>query len=149
MKRRKVAEQRRAKQVKNNLLAKKKLQEKKHIIFKRTEKYLKEYRAHAKAEVNLSRQARKSGNFYVPAESKIAFLMRIRGINGVHPRPRKIMQLLRLRQINNGVFVKLNKATVQMLRIAEPFITWGYVLSVLSCTMALVKSIPSVMKAYE
>jgi len=59
------------------------------------------------------------------------------------------MQLLRLRQINNGVFVKLNKATVQMLRIAEPFITWGYVLSVLSCTMALVKSIPSVMKAYE
>ena len=56
-----------------------KLQEKKHIIFKRAEKYLKEYRAHAKAEVNLSRQARKSGNFYVPAESKIAFVMRIRG----------------------------------------------------------------------
>ncbi|XP_045180338.1 60S ribosomal protein L7-like [Mercenaria mercenaria] len=126
LKRRKKNEQTRAKQIKANLAAKKKLQDKKRVIFKRAEKYVKEYRAKAKSEINLARQAKKSGNFYVPAESKLAFVMRIRGINGVHPRPRKIMQLLRLRQINNGVFIKLNKATVQMLRIAEPFITWGY-----------------------
>jgi len=44
----------------------------------------------------------------------------------IHPRPRKVLQLLRLRQINNGVFVKLNKATIQMLRIADPYIAWGY-----------------------
>lgn len=42
------------------------------------------------------------------------------------PKPRKVLQLLRLRQINNGVFVKLNKATINMLRIAEPYIAWGY-----------------------
>ena len=47
-------------------------------------------------------------------------------VNGVSPKPRKVLQLLRLRQINNGVFVKLNKATINMLRIAEPFIAWGY-----------------------
>ncbi len=47
-------------------------------------------------------------------------------INGIHPTPRKVMQLLRLRQINNGTFVKLNKATLQMLRLADPYITWGY-----------------------
>lgn len=35
------------------------------------------------------------------------------------------MQLFRLRQINNGVFVKLNKATINMLRIAEPYIAFG------------------------
>merc|ERR1712130_741915 len=29
------------------------------------------------------------------------------------------------RQINNGVFIKLNKATINMLRICEPYITWG------------------------
>lgn len=46
-------------------------------------------------------------------------------INGVHPRPRKVMQLFRLRQINNGTFVKLNKATLQMIRLADPYITWG------------------------
>lgn len=47
-------------------------------------------------------------------------------INKVAPKVRKVLQLFRLRQINNGVFVKLNKATVNMLRIAEPYITWGY-----------------------
>ena len=47
-------------------------------------------------------------------------------INGVSPKPRKVLQLLRLRQINNGTFVQLNKATLNMLRIAEPFIAWGY-----------------------
>ncbi|KAH3710472.1 60S ribosomal protein L7-like [Dreissena polymorpha] len=126
LKRRKQNEERRAKQAKANLLAKKKLQDKRRVIFKRAEKYVKEYRSHAKAEININRQAKKSGNIYVPAEPKLAFVMRIRGINGVHPRPRKIMQLLRLRQINNGVFMKLNKATIMMLRVAEPFITWGY-----------------------
>lgn len=47
-------------------------------------------------------------------------------INGVHPKVRKVLKLFRLRQINNGVFVRLNKATVNMLRIAEPYIAWGY-----------------------
>lgn len=86
-------------------------------------------------------------------------------INQVSPKVRKTLQLFRLRQINNGVFVKLNKvifslslssdaymlfvwfgiwkysicfelsfsdpnlsfkATLNMLRICEPYITWGY-----------------------
>ena len=46
-------------------------------------------------------------------------------INGVSPRVRKILQLLRLRQINNGVFVKVNKASVNMLKLVEPYIAWG------------------------
>ncbi len=46
-------------------------------------------------------------------------------INGVSPRVRKILQLLRLRQINNGTFVKLTKATVNMLRLVEPYIAYG------------------------
>merc|ERR1712179_857131 len=106
LKRRKHNEEARSKRVKANLLNKKKQQDRKRVIFKRAEKYVKEYRAAAKTDINLARQAKKAGNFYVPAESKLAFVMRIRG--------------------NNGVFVHLNKATVQMLRICEPFITWGY-----------------------
>jgi len=46
-------------------------------------------------------------------------------INGVSPRTRKILQLLRLRQINNGVFVKLNKASINMLKLVDPYIAWG------------------------
>lgn len=95
-------------------------------IFKRAEKYVKEYRQRERDQVRLQRQAKSKGNFYIPAEPKLAFVIRIKGINGVAPKPRKVLQLLRLRQINNGVFVKLNKATINMLRIAEPYITWGY-----------------------
>jgi large subunit ribosomal protein L7e len=47
-------------------------------------------------------------------------------INKVAPKVKKVLQLLRLRQINNAAFVKLNKATLNMLRIAQPYITYGY-----------------------
>lgn len=85
-----------------------------------------EYKSAEKQEINLKREAKKHNNFYVPGEPKLAFVIRIRGINGLHPRPRKVLQLLRLLQINNGTFVKLNKATSNMLRIADPYICWGY-----------------------
>merc|ERR1712177_8295 len=94
-------------------------------IFKRAEKYVKEYRDRERDELRLTREAKKSGNFYVPSEPKLAFVMRTRGINQVAPKVRKVLQLFRLRQINNGVFIKLNKATINMLRICEPYITWG------------------------
>lgn len=50
--------------------------------------------------------------------------MRIKGINNIAPKPRKILQLLRLLQINNGVFVKVTKATSEMLLRVEPYITY-------------------------
>ncbi|ELW68006.1 60S ribosomal protein L7 [Tupaia chinensis] len=70
--------------------------------------------------------ARKAGNFNVPAEPKLAFVIRNRGINGVSPKVQKVLQLLRLRQIFNDTFVKLNKASVNMLRTVEPYIALGY-----------------------
>jgi len=57
---------------------------------------------------------------------KLAFVIRIRGINGVDPKTRKILQLLRLRQIHNGVFMRLSSASWKMLRLVEPYITYGY-----------------------
>lgn len=47
-------------------------------------------------------------------------------IRKLDPTCRKIMQLLRLRQLHNGVFVRLNRATINMLRRVEPYITYGY-----------------------
>merc|ERR1711976_141883 len=125
LKKRKANEELRARRAKASLQAKKKNAEKRKVIFKRAEKYIKEYRVKERDEIRLARQARKHNNFYVPAQPKVAFVIRTRGINGIHPKPRKVMQLFRLRQINNGTFVKLNKATIHMLRIAEPYITWG------------------------
>ena len=50
----------------------------------------------------------------------------IYSINKLAPKPKKILQLLRIRQLHNGTFVKLNKATWNMIRIIEPFVTYGY-----------------------
>jgi len=125
LKRRKQIAVSKAKAVKVEAASRKKQVALKKVIYKRAEKYAKEYKAKERNEIRLARIAKKSSNFYVPAEPRLAFVIRIRGINGIHPRPRKVLQLFRLRQINNGVFVRLNKATLNMLKIAEPYVTWG------------------------
>ncbi|KAH8821564.1 60S ribosomal protein L7 [Xylogone sp. PMI_703] len=100
--------------------------EKRGVIFKRAEKYVKEYRDQEREKVRLARLAKQEGSFYVPAEEKLVFVVRIKGINKIAPKPRKILQLLRLLQINNGVFVRMTKATLEMLKVVEPWIAYGY-----------------------
>ena len=53
-------------------------------------------------------------------------LLTARSINKIDPKKRKTLQLLRLLQINNGVFIRLTKATTEMLKIVEPFVAYGY-----------------------
>ncbi|KAJ4462071.1 putative Multisubstrate pseudouridine synthase 7 [Paratrimastix pyriformis] len=87
------------------------------------------YRASHAAETSVAaakKQAAAVGAFYAAPEAKVAFVIRLRGVNQLDPKSRKILQLLRIRQINNGVFVKLNKATSTMLKLVEPHIAYGY-----------------------
>jgi len=100
--------------------------EKRGVIFKRAESYVKEYRDQEREKIRLARVAKQEGSYYVPAEPKLAFVTRIKGINKIDPKKRKTLQLLRLLQINNGVFIRLTKATTEMLKIVEPFIAYGY-----------------------
>ena len=100
--------------------------EKRGVIFKRAESYVKEYRDQEREKIRLARVAKQEGSYYVPAEPKLAFVVRIKGINKIDPKKRKTLQLLRLLQINNGVFIRLTKATIEMLKIVEPFIAYGY-----------------------
>jgi len=96
------------------------------LIFKRAEQYIREYRGQEADLIRLKREAKLKGGFYVEPEAKLMFVIRIRGVNDMHPKTRKIMQLLRLTQIFNGVFMKVNQATVSMLRRVEPYVTYGY-----------------------
>ena len=89
-------------------------------------KYLAEYEALERATIQKEREAKASGNFYLRPESNVVFAIRVRGIVGVSPKVRKVLQLLRLRQLHNGVFIRLNKATINMLRLVEPFVAYGY-----------------------
>ncbi|KAJ4354753.1 60S ribosomal protein L7 [Ascochyta clinopodiicola] len=100
--------------------------QKRETIFKRAEKYHQEYVKAERDIIEAKRQAKKDNSLFVPAESKLAFVVRIKGINKIDPKKRKTLQLLRLLQINNGVFVRLTKATSEMLKIVEPFIAYGY-----------------------
>jgi len=42
------------------------------------------------------------------------------------PKARQVLRLLRLRQVHNTVLIKINKATVGMLKLVEPWIAYGY-----------------------
>ncbi|TRM62594.1 ribosomal protein L30, ferredoxin-like fold domain-containing protein [Schizophyllum amplum] len=122
LKKRKQTEKSREERLAKAAEAKKASLAKRKVIFKRAEAYVKEYQGKEREEIRLKRAARSSGDFYVAAQPKVYFVVRIRGS---HPKPRKILQLLRLLQINNGVFVKVTRATQQMLRLVEPYITYG------------------------
>ncbi|KAH7283982.1 hypothetical protein KP509_34G033900 [Ceratopteris richardii] len=111
-------------------------------IFKRDEQYIKEYRQ--------QREAKLKGGFYVSPEAKLLFSIHIRaygafqhiivlfwcfilcasfifcGINDMHPKTQKILQLLCPRQIFNGGFLKVNKATMNMLSRVEPYVIYGF-----------------------
>jgi large subunit ribosomal protein L7e len=92
----------------------------------RAQKYHENHRQAQSRQIAEGRAARNAGNFYVPAEAKVAFVVRLKGINRINPQVKKILQLFRLRQINNGVFIKINKATSNMLQRILPYVTYGY-----------------------
>merc|ERR1712193_577206 len=100
LKRRKRQAENRANRAKAAIAEKQARRKKRIEIFKRAEKYVKEYSNKERDEIRLARDAKKEGNYYVQAEPKFAFVIRIRG---------------------------LNQATINMLRICEPYITWGTV----------------------
>ncbi len=77
-------------------------------------------------QVTKFREAKAKGEFYIPPEAKVLFIVRLKGINKIAPKIKTILRLLRLRQIHNGVFMKVNTATWQMLRRVEPFVTYGF-----------------------
>eukprot|EP01147_Barroeca_monosierra_P000033 gene33-3429_t len=83
-------------------------------IVKRAAKYAKEYEHIERTDI------------YIPEEPKLIFVIRIRGINGVSPKVRKILQLFRLLQINNGVFLRVNKPILKMLNEVQHYVAYGY-----------------------
>jgi len=82
-----------------------------------------------RAEQTLQKQrneAKNCGTFFLEPEAKVLLVVRIRGINRLSPKVRKVLRLLRLRQIHNAVLIKVNKATIGMLKLVEPYVAYGY-----------------------
>merc|ERR1711916_179592 len=104
----------------------KKAIEKKKIIYKRAGDHAKMYLNENNELVELRKKAVAEGKYFVEPEEKLIFIIRIRGINRLAPKTRKILDILRLRQIHNGVFMKVNKPMMNMIRLIEPYVTYGY-----------------------
>eukprot|EP01012_Entosiphon_sulcatum_P025694 TRINITY_DN31046_c0_g1_i1.p1 TRINITY_DN31046_c0_g1~~TRINITY_DN31046_c0_g1_i1.p1 ORF type:complete len:256 (-),score=77.39 TRINITY_DN31046_c0_g1_i1:40-786(-) len=87
------------------------------------------HRQEKQAEKEISElrtKAEKAGDYFLEPEPRVAFVVRIYGIRKIAPKQRKTLQLLRLRQIFNGVFVKVTPQVNKMLELVAPYITWGY-----------------------
>lgn len=79
LKKRKQNAEARAARARALVLNKKKQQQTKQEIFKRAERYVREYKRREQDAVRLRRVARKTKNFFVPAQPSLAFVVRIRG----------------------------------------------------------------------
>ncbi|CAI2378857.1 unnamed protein product [Moneuplotes crassus] len=100
--------------------------EKQTAYSERAEKYHHEYVKHDEELIAAKRDAKRDGSIFVEPEAKVALVVRTKGIMKMKPTSKKILQLIRLRQINNAVFLKINKATLNMLKRCSPLVTLGY-----------------------
>merc|ERR1712130_895457 len=112
LKKKATAEKLEKARAKQNELSAKKRREKRKVIYKRAETYAAQYRRAEKQAVAMRRQARRVGNFYREPDAKLALVIRIRGINQMPPKVKKI--------------VRLNGASQKMLTLVEPWISYGY-----------------------
>ncbi|XP_074806911.1 ribosomal protein uL30-like isoform X3 [Natator depressus] len=126
LKKRKAYQALKATQAKQALLDKRKQQKGKQIQFKRIETFVRDSRRKHRDEVRLKRMEQKPGQMVLPQGHKLAFVVRIAEIKGVSLRVRRGIQMLRLRKIFSGTFIKLTPASLKMLRTVEPYVAWGH-----------------------
>jgi large subunit ribosomal protein L7e len=99
--------------------------ENKKYYLEQGRKYWTEYEDHVKSVILKKREAKEKGCIFVEDAPKFFLVIRTKGLNRIEPKTKKILRLFRLRQLNNAVFVRNTKATMNMLRVIEPWITYG------------------------
>ncbi|XP_068432916.1 60S ribosomal protein L7-like 1 [Clinocottus analis] len=126
LKKRKAYQAIKATQAKLALLEKRKVSKGKPLKFKRLEDFLKDSHKRHRDDTRIQRAEHRPRPPLPAAKSKLAFAVRIRQINGVSPKVMKVVQMLRLRKIFSGAFVKINKTSVAMMKMVEPYVAWGF-----------------------
>ncbi|KAM6915058.1 60S ribosomal protein L7-like 1 [Xenentodon cancila] len=126
LKKRKTYQAIKATQAKLALLEKRKVSRGRPLKFKRLEEFLKDSHTKHRDETRIRRSQHRPAAPLPPAENKLAFAVRIRMIKGVSPKVMKVVQMLRLRKIFSGAFVKINKSSMAMMKLVEPYVAWGF-----------------------
>lgn len=126
LKKRKAYQAIKATQAKLALQQKRKVQKGIPLKFKRLEELLKKSKRKSRDETRLARLKQRPPPPMPPAKNSLVFAVRVREVKGVSPKVMKVIQMLRLRKIFSGTFVKVNKASIKMLKTVEPYVAWGY-----------------------
>jgi len=93
---------------------------------KRAERFVKEYLIQQRSYTDIKKRAKLDNSIEVPSDAKIMLVIRIRGGDYVAPQVKKVLRLFRLSQINSASFVRINRATMNMLKRIERYVTFGY-----------------------
>ena len=94
--------------------------------FRHAASYVREFKAHEAQEHRMQWAIRDAATAHVPDTEQLLCVVRIGGVNDMHPKSRKVLQLLRLGHLGNLVFLQLTRATTNMLRKVEPYVAYGY-----------------------
>uniref|UniRef100_A0A8C5FP94 Ribosomal protein L7-like 1 n=1 Tax=Gadus morhua TaxID=8049 RepID=A0A8C5FP94_GADMO len=122
LKKRKAYQAIKATQAKLALLDKRKVSKGKPLRFKRLEDILREGHRASRDETRIGRFKQRPPHRAAPQEQ--AGLRR--AIKGVSPKVRHVIQMFRLRKLFSGVFIKINKSSLAMLKVVEPYVAWGF-----------------------
>ncbi|KAG9282598.1 60S ribosomal protein L7-like 1, partial [Astyanax mexicanus] len=126
LKKRKAYQAIKATQAKLALLEKKKVHKGKSLKFVRLEEFQKNSKKSHRDDIRIHRAKQRPPPPMPPAKNTLAFAVRVRMIKGVSPRVKKVIHMLRLRKIFSGTFVRISKTSLNMLKIVEPYVAWGF-----------------------
>ncbi|XP_063300286.1 ribosomal protein uL30-like [Pelobates fuscus] len=126
LKKRKRYQGLKAAEAKRALEEKRKEHRGKQIKFQRLETFARNSRRKLRDDARLRRMQVFQKKVPIPASQKLAFVVRTADINGVNQQVLRTLGNLRLKNIFSGVFVNLNELSVEMLKVVEPYVAWGF-----------------------
>ncbi|XP_013877860.1 60S ribosomal protein L7-like 1 [Austrofundulus limnaeus] len=126
LKKRKAYQAIKATQAKIALREKRQVSKGRPLRFKRLEDFLKESHKKHRDETRLRRAEHRPAAPLPPEKNKLAFVVLIRLIKGVSPKVMKVIRMMRLKKTFSGSFVKINKTSMAMMKMVEPYVAWGF-----------------------
>lgn len=127
LKRRKSQDVSRARSAAANVKSKKRAKLAYKLSFNRAEKLIKQVRVKRSYELRLARQAKRpQKKSTLPLEKKLIIAIRITRGPSLHDKPKEALRLLRLSKVNAAAFLIQNRTTVELLKLAEPYVVWGF-----------------------
>eukprot|EP00658_Telonema_sp_P-2_P018401 TRINITY_DN17222_c0_g1_i3.p1 TRINITY_DN17222_c0_g1~~TRINITY_DN17222_c0_g1_i3.p1 ORF type:complete len:246 (+),score=76.28 TRINITY_DN17222_c0_g1_i3:106-843(+) len=98
------------------------------LRYKTAEAFIKDHRSKTKAVTRRRRNSKIPTDDYMrdAYNDQLMFVVRVRGMNALEPKAKRALKKLRLLDMNNGVFMKADKASAELLRSVDPYVSFGY-----------------------